>query len=626
MPTADHEEARRSAATTPRIDLLTALAFMPVEDLKETVKWLAVPRPRPTRKAEMAAAVARRLTGAALRQYWRDLDGTEQMAVREVLYGYGRGIDWHQFVAKHKALPKNFTAGHRSLSLPLRIFLYRWEDRYTNRTLVVPAEVAEALLEFVPPPPEAALAVADELPATVRRQRHRYVRRGETKVFDEVALERRDMERAASWDLSAMLRLTDLGKVAVSAKTRRPSAATVRLIAAELDGGDFFDGSEADGRAEPPIGPIRAFAWPWLLQAGKLATLHGSKLALTKAGRAAVGAPAAETLRRLWQRWVDNRMLDEFSRIDAIKGQHRGLGRRTMRPASDRRPVIAEALEACPVGAWIDFDEFARFMRASGMEFDVTRNPWHLYIADPNYGTLGYAGYHDWNILQGRYLLCLLFEYAATLGVIDVAYTPPAGARDDFWDLWGADGIDCLSRYDGLKYFRLTPLGAYCLGHAPTYEPAVAAQRTPVTVLPSLQVRASAALTAEERLVLETFANPESDGVWRLARDRTLRAVEGGHRADDLRAFLAARDEQPLPELVDGFLRNVERDAHALKAKGTALLIECIDEKVADRLATDARTSKLCLRAGQKHLVVQSKAAAAFQKAVRALGYGMPRD
>ena len=154
----------------------------------------------------------------------------------------------------------------------------------------------------------------------------------------------------------------------------------------------------------------------------------------------------------------------------------------------------------------------------------------------------------------------------------------------------------------------------------------MAATCTPVTVLPSLQVRASAALTAEERLVLETFANPESDGVWRLARDRTLRAIEGGHRADDLRAFLAARDEQPLPELVDGFLRNVERSAHALKAKGTALLIECIDEKVADRLATDARTSKLCLRAGQKHLVVQSKAAAAFQKAVRALGYGVPRD
>ena len=48
---------------------------------------------------------------------------------------------------------------------------------------------------------------------------------------------------------------------------------------------------------EQEIGPIKAFAWPLLVQAAKLAELHGKKLALTKAGRHALGAPAAETLR-----------------------------------------------------------------------------------------------------------------------------------------------------------------------------------------------------------------------------------------------------------------------------------------------------------------------------------------
>ena len=260
------------------------------------------------------------------------------------------------------------------------------------------------------------------------------------------------------------------------------------------------------------------------------------------------------------------------------------------------------------------------------MEFGVTRNPWDLYIVDPNYGSLGHAGYHDWNILQDRYLLCLLFEYAATLGLIDVAYTHPAGARYDFADLWGTDEFAYLSRYDGLEYFRLTPLGAYCLGLARDYEPAIATPCTPVTVLPSLLVRTNAPLTAEERLVLETFANAEADGVWRLALDKTLMAIESGHKAEDLRAFLAARDEQPLPELVDGFLRNTERGAHALKVNGTALLIECADENVVARLAAAERTSKLCLRAGKKHLVVRSNRVTAFRKAARALGYGMPGD
>ena len=92
---------------------------------------------------------------------------------------------------------------------------------------------------------------------------------------------------------------------------------------------------------------------------------------------------------------------------------------------------------------------------------------------------------------------------------------------------------------------------------------------------------------------------------------------------DDLREFLAARDEQPLPETVEGFLRDVERRARALNSRGTAVLFECADEEVAGRLAADDRTAKLCLHAGERILVVRTNAEDAFRKAVRALGYGM---
>ena len=282
----------------------------------------------------MAAAVARRLLDGPLRRYWDGLNAIEQMAVREVLYGRELGVDWKQFVAKHGALPAGLAQGHDSPPFPLCCFLYRQGRRHENRPITVPAEVAERLLEFVLPPPEAALAVVEELPATVGRQRYRYVPAGKTQAFDTVALEQRDMERVALRDLPAMLRLVDLGRVAISAKTRRPSAAAVQRIAGELAGGDFFDPSQPKGRAEQPVGPIRAFAWPWLLQAGKLAAVRGSKLALTKAGHAALGAPGAETLRRLWQHWIDNSILDEFSRVDAIKGQQRGA-----RPACHGRAI-----------------------------------------------------------------------------------------------------------------------------------------------------------------------------------------------------------------------------------------------------------------------------------------------
>ena len=80
-----------------------------------------------------------------------------------------------------------------------------------------------------------------------------------------------------------------------------------------------------------------------------------------------------------------------------------------------------------------------------------------------------------------------------------------------------------------------------------------------------------------------------------------------------------------MPEKVEGSLRNAERKARALRARGMALLIECADAKVATRLATDERTATLCLRAGERLLVVRAKSEMVFRKAVRELRYGMPQ-
>ena len=58
----------------------------------------------------------------------------------------------------------------------------------------------------------------------------------------------------------------------------------------------------------------------------------------------------------------------------------------------------------------------------------------------------------------------------------------------------------------------------------------------------------------------------------------------------------------------------------------TALLIECADAEIAASLATDRRTAKLCLRAGERNLVVPAASERAFRNAIHALGYGMPRS
>ena len=605
---------------------LMMLGMLNSESLKAMVQWLSPPKPRPRRKADLVETIESALHGESLRRIWNGLDDLEKLAVSEELYGE-RGYDRERFAAKYGAQPKGHLPVNRPASIPFRM-IFHSRDRWGggDDDLFIPRDLADRLRPLAGEPPETSLTSHDDVPQTVRRlPRYRFTHDGKESPGTDEDVRRRDMERTAQRDLVTVLRLIDLGRVGASGKTRRATAAAMRHIDEGLDGGDFY---EAPGvkreTSEQEIGPIRAHAWPWLVLAGRLAEVRGSKLALTKAGHKALGAAPVETLRLLWRRWIGTSLLDEFSRIDGIKSQSGGRGKSAKTAVARRRPVIAEALAECPVGRWVLVDGFSDYMQAEAFDFQITRDPWTLYIADPHYGSMGYDGHHGWSILEGRYLLCVLFEYVATLGLIDVAYTHPANARRDFMDLWGADELAWLSRYDGLLYFRLNPLGAYCLGLSDTYEPGIPDVRASLNVFPDRRVTVRDTLGLEERLILETIAEPEAEGVWHLDYDKVLKALENGRDVSEFRDFLAARDDQPLPEAVEGSFRNVSRGARALAIGGSALLIECADEETAARVAGDRTSSKFCMRAGKTRLVVRTSQEAAFRKAVRGLGYGMP--
>ncbi len=603
---------------SPPLTLVEALQNQTVDTLRPMMALLSVPKPRPTRKADMVEMVHQRLE-EGLRDIWELLDDIERLAVREAVHGNGL-FDGARFHARYGASPKGLGPVARYGSLVtenerLGLLFFRCGP-WTS----IPPDLAACLREFSAPPPPVTLATADALPETAA------VREpwGAQQAIGDVALTVRHMETAAAADLRAVLRLVGNGAVAVSPKTRRPTAGAVRRLAEVLHGGDFFDPlARKEKKWDQVPGAIRAFAWPWLLQAAKLAQLRGTRLELTRQGRAALARPVGETLRRIWESWCDTDLLDEFNRIDTVKGQFRGAGRRAMTVPGARRDVVANALAECPVGRWVHLDEFGRFMRAASFDFAVTEDPWRLYVTESEYGSLGYDGFHGWDILQGRYVRCLLFEYAATLGMVDVAFIPPENARDDFRKLWGTDDLAYLSRYDGLLYFRLNRLGAYCLELAQDYEPPKVSARTPLKVFPDRRVVATGTPSAEERIVLDTYASAETDGTWRLDAEKILLALEGGGDVDELRGFLAARDEQPLPETVDGLLQRASRGASALKMAGEAFLIECADADIAAALVADRRVAKMCLRAGERHVVVRAKSERAFRKAVRAMGFGL---
>jgi hypothetical protein len=582
------------------------LPRLTVDQLKSLMRWL--PDASPTgRKDLLVGAILRSLAGDGLRALWDRLDDIQRMAVAETAYALDGLFDGNRFRAKYGRLP-DFTIkenGRRysyyGPPTALGLFLYHQDGCYS-----LPDDLHERLIAFVPEPEPVRLSTIETLPEEI----------GEDPLMV------RHTERDAMVDLSVLLRLTDQGKIQVSDKTSLPGAATLRLLTESLAGGDFYADKPKQDQRGQEIGPIKAFSWPLMLQAAGLAQRNGSKLALSAGGRKALASAQASVLGAIWNKWLKSSLFDEFSRVDVIKGQ-KSKGR-VMTAVAPRRAAINEILRLCPVEAWINVDDFSRFMQATGHTFDVSHNPWKLYISDQQYGSLGHDGYHSWEILQLRYLLCVLFEYAATLGIIDVAYIEPTEARNDFGHLWGTDDLEFLSRYDGLIYFRVTPLGAWCLGSVEDYTPAPIQPSVRLSVLPRLQVNVVGGnLSTEESLTLDTWAVESTDKSWRLDRQKAIGAIEKGRDIAELRAFLQAREDQPLPETVESFIKTTERQGKALKISGTALLIDCENAEIAASIATHKETASLCQRAGDRQLVVRLENEEKFRNLVRILGFGL---
>ncbi|HEX4610644.1 MAG TPA: helicase-associated domain-containing protein [Urbifossiella sp.] len=578
----------------------------------------------PKKKGELVAVLTRAMTDPVrVRSLYDQLEPVAKLAVREAAHEPHGRYSRARFVAKYGREP--------DWSEPSPRRDYDWSDRRRGTPTpavlffpgyeTLPADVRSILLGFVPPPDPFHIPTRTEPPAGYTLLQPGWAAERPDEV---VPVRVRETARETEADLPAVLRLIDAGKVRVTDKRQVPTEATRKAVAGVLTGGDFYTPDDETEHAGDPAHDltVKAFAWPMLVSAAGLAEKRGDALKLTPAGRAALNKPPASTLDTVWAAWQKTRLLDEFSRVDVIKGQ----GKAGLTAAVNRRKAVLGVLKDCPPGEWVAVEDFWRLMRGTGRGFTMAgeQDTWELYIAEPEYGSLGYDNDHAWEQIQGRYILAVLFEYAATAGLIDVAYVPPQGARNDYTDRWGADDLSCFSRYDGLLYLRINPLGAWCLGAVDKYQPAAPRTTDDLRVLANLDVVATRPPPAADRRTLERFADEESPAVWKLSAAKIMAVVEQGGRVEELSEFLTTRTAGDVPPAVTTFLADLRRKAGLLKDGGPARLIECADVHVAAELAADRQLKGKCVPAGDRLLAVREADLAAVRKVVRRLGYVWP--
>lgn len=617
-----------------RAEALTAretFELLARDDLQSLTKLVDAKPPK--RKGELVPLLARVMTDPKrIRELYDRLDPISQNAIRVAVFDPDGRLDQHKFRAWFGEMPPyNEKGSDSSTNRELRWSRYS-DQRNVKPTLLrlffprydyLPTDTRTILQKFVLPPDPFAIPIIENLPKAHKLHEHVWKKHGIQLREWEERVQVREMAVAAAADLRTVLRLIDTGKIRVTDIKLIPTQASRQAIAKVLTGDDFYASDIAEKAKYDPafdLG-IRSFAWPLLVQAGGLAEKSGDALKLTAAGKKALTAPVPDLLRKLWTAWLKNRAFDEFARVDTIKGQ----GRARMSSAANRRSAVVAGLAACPVGRWFAVNDLFRLLQATGQQLTIAHNVEELYIAEHLYGNFGYDfGDSTWELLEGRFTLAFLFEYAATLGAIDVAYIPPQHARLDFNSRWGVDDLTCLSRYDGLLYLRVNTLGAWLLGLADEYRSEEPTKSNILRALANRDVVTSRGFQAADQLVLERFAESTSEGVWTLSAAKILGMIEQGGSIDEVEHFLATHTTGDLPGTVVTFLNDLRAKASRLSDAGPARLIACADEHVATELTADRHLKGKCIRAGDRFVVVREADLNAVRKVIRKRGYVWP--
>ncbi len=577
------------------MSLLDSFTLTTVDDLKIRYTTYLGKKPQATRKADIAAVFEKALLDISiLKGYWETMPELEQKLMQETIYNYQGVIEGTRFKAKYGRFPesKNERSYGRNREVnAFEVFFYQIE-RYGKKS--VPAQLISALKKIISPP-KADLINPISLPAVLDDGYKLHCR--EQSVFIE---------------LNAMLVSLQNKSIKVSDKTGIPSSAVLKKLSCSLN--EYYQSFEIDGvKGEENV---LAFGWVRLLANSRYTTKASPVLSMSKTQ--ADSSP--ETIKSIWNDWVYKSKDEEFNRIDVIKGQ-KGKGKRYFTDVVERRVAITDVLSECKINTWIPFAEFSRHMRAIGAPINVTDGPEYLYIQDPHYGGL-YDG--AWKIIEESYIRCLLVEYAATLGIVDVVLSDLPKTDDSYDGHWGIMEVECLSRYQGLKYLRLTELGAYILGISDSYQSnTVPVEQTTLSVKRRGIIQFNDIPKPWETQFLSLYAEQLSDKDWELNRKNIVQALQAGGSTEELTEFLLNRETQPfLPEDCEQLLKQIIQNLNGVKQQDDAVIFKCKSNELFELILNDKLLSKLCQPLSELQLVISKGKELNFKNKLNELGIG----
>ncbi|NSW92531.1 MAG: helicase-associated domain-containing protein [Firmicutes bacterium] len=275
----------------------------------------------------------------------------------------------------------------------------------------------------------------------------------------------------------------------------------------------------------------------------------------------------AEKCDMLLKAYIRSEVIYELDRIREIKIKT------SMRPNFKTcRELILKYLLGCPVNKWIKMNEFLKYIKKMDRNF-LTNVVGSIDSYDDYYRY--YTGRtQDWEEIEGRFIEIMFFEYLSVMGIVDVALVEDS---DEYGN----------TEFFSVKYFRVTPLGAYVLGMTDNYNLNEKAEKSGFIVQPNYEIIVSeGSMKHNHILFFDKFAEKISEdtvSIYKLSFKAAVNALDNGISIREIIDYLKENSENNIPENVLLTLEEWERESKRIKIR-TVTIIECDDRYLMEEL------------------------------------------
>lgn len=265
------------------------------------------------------------------------------------------------------------------------------------------------------------------------------------------------------------------------------------------------------------------------------------------------------------------------------------------------------------------FEIVDRSFAAKYLSFSVDRDEENWRYYGNSRRTVNDTLYHS--VLMAPFLKGMMF-LAAGLGLLDIAYDSPDKDESENSSSLSRKGKSYISVFDGMRYVKLSDLGAYIFGKTSDFEVTVETRRSSLTLDERRLLITMEGKDKLKVLALEMIADRISDTVFKVSHQSFLRECSSVGDIDRMIALFKEQISQDPPAVWQTFFQEIRDRVNPLtRVPKMALYKLKPDPELIALIAKDPVFKDHVLKVEGHHIAIESKHYRTVKNRLESYGY-----